>query len=531
MQLHALASCAPPWHIWAMLSEFRPTAPLPAPPETFNMARYVLSHAMDLGDKTALAVVTPDGTGETHWTFAQLERAVRGVAGGLLARGLAPGDRVLLRLGNTVDFPLAFLGAIAAGLVPVPTSSQLTGAEITKMSAMVAPSLIVAGDGIALPSGTDAPVLDRDALHALASHTPAPFHMGDPERPGYIVFTSGTSGKARAVVHAHRAIWARQMMWEGWYGLTRDDRLMHAGAFNWTYTLGTGLMDPWSAGATALIPAAGTGSDQLGALLARERVTIFAAAPGVYRQMLRAPLPALPALRHGLSAGEKLPATTREHWVSATQTPIHEAYGMSECSTFISGAPDHPAPPGTLGFPQAGRHVAVLDEDGRIVPRGTPGIMAVHRSDPGLMLGYLGAEKDTKNRFSGDWFLTGDTVSMGPDSAIRFEGRSDDIMNAGGFRVSPIEVEAAMTLHPGVHEAACAEVAVKDDATVIACFYTPETGPVRSDELSAHAHAQLAHYKCPRLFIALEALPRGANNKLLRGTLRAQFEAGTLTTL
>ncbi|MDE9448945.1 acyl--CoA ligase [Aliiroseovarius sp. Z3] len=514
-----------------MLSEFRPTAPLPAPPKAFNMARYVLTHAADLGDKTALSVVTPVGTGETHWTYGQLDRAVRGVAGGLLAQGLTPGDRVLLRLGNTVDFPLAFLGAIAAGLVPVPTSSQLTEAEITKMAAMISPRMIIAGNEIALPSGTDAPVLDVRALHMLSEHTPAPFHMGDPERPGYIVFTSGTSGKARAVVHAHRAIWARRMMWDGWYGLTRDDRLMHAGAFNWTYTLGTGLMDPWSVGATALIPAAGTTSDQLGPLLAREGATIFAAAPGVYRQMLRTTLPALPALRHGLSAGEKLPAVTRARWIDATQKPIHEAYGMSECSTFISGAPSHPAPTGTLGYPQPGRHIAVLDADGQITPRGTPGIMAVHRSDPGLMLGYLGAEQDTKNRFSADWFLTGDTVSMAADSAITFEGRSDDIMNAGGFRVSPIEVEAAMALHPGIHEAACAEVAVKDDATTIACFYTPENEPTPEDLLSAHAHAHLAHYKCPRLFIPLDTLPRGANNKLLRATLRERFEAGELTQL
>ena len=493
------------------------------------MARYVLTHADDLGTKTALSVVTPNGAGETHWTYAQLARAVCGLAGGLSAQGVRPGDRVLLRLGNTVDFPLAFLGAIAAGAVPVPTSSQLTRAEISKMAAMVDPKLIFADEGIALPDGTDAPVLNVDMLHRLADHPPASFHMGDPERPAYIVFTSGTSGKARAVVHAHRAIWARQMMWTGWYGLTRDDRLMHAGAFNWTYTLGTGLMDPWTVGATALIPAAGTAAADLGHLLAREQVTIFAAAPGVYRQMLRAPLPALPNLRHGLSAGEKLPATTRAHWIDATGTPIHEAYGMSECSTFVSGSPDHPAPEGTLGFPQPGRHIAVVDDTGHPVARNEAGIMAVHASDPGLMLGYLGAEKDTKARFRNDWFLTGDTVSMNPDGAITFEGRSDDIMNAGGFRVSPIEVEAAMALHPGVHEAACAEVAIKADATVIACFYTLEGAALSDQDLSAHAHATLAHYKCPRLFIPVTTLPRGANNKLLRSSLRTAFERGGLS--
>ena len=90
----------------------------------------------------------------------------------------------------------------------------------------------------------------------------APWHMGDPDRLGYIIYTSGTSGRPSAVMHAHRAIWARQMMVRGWYDLKPEDRVMHAGAFNWTYTLGTGLMDPWTAGATALIPAAGRSEER-----------------------------------------------------------------------------------------------------------------------------------------------------------------------------------------------------------------------------------------------------------------------------
>ena len=104
--------------------------------------------------------------------------------------------------------------------------------------------------------------------------------MGDPDRPGYIIYTSGTSGQPRAVTHAHRAIWARRMMWEGWYGLTENDRLLHAGAFNWTYTLGTGLLDPWTRGATALIPGKGVTPDTLGLLMQQHDATIFAAAPG-----------------------------------------------------------------------------------------------------------------------------------------------------------------------------------------------------------------------------------------------------------
>ncbi|TYB81626.1 class I adenylate-forming enzyme family protein [Maritimibacter fusiformis] len=508
-----------------MLSIDAPGPRLAPPPAAFNLAQYVLADGAAHPDKLALSVVGP--TRSDDWSHARLSRAVLGIAGGFQALGLAPGSRVLLRLGNSVEFPLAFLGAIAAGLVPVPTSSQLTGAEITPMAGMLDPALIVAGPGIALPAPLPAPVITEAELHDLAGHAPAAPVMGDPDRPAYAVFTSGTSGTPRAVVHAHRAIWARRMMWDGWYGLRPDDRLMHAGAFNWTYTLGTGLMDPWSRGATALIPAADTRVADLPGLMAAHNATIFAAAPGVYRQMLRHDLPPLPTLRHGLSAGEKLAESIRDAWQGATGTAIYEAFGMSECSTFVSGAPDRPAPTGTLGRAQPGRRIAVLGADGP-VRRATPGVLAVAADDPGLMLGYLGAEDETRARFRDGWFVTGDSVSMAKDGAITYLGREDDMMNAGGYRVSPVEVEAAMAAHPGVHEAACLTLKVSDSASVIACFYVPEAAPTEQVDLSAHAHTRLAHYKCPRLFVAVDALPRGANNKLLRRVLRDRVEAGEI---
>ncbi len=515
--------------MWNMLSEVRPTAPLPPAPRRFNLAAHVLRHAQALGDKTALSVVAMNGQ-DIHWRFSDLARAVAGVATGLVECGLRPGDHLLLRLGNTIDFPLAFLGAIHAGMIPVPTSSQLTRTEITKMAAIIRPHKIIAAPGIALPKGANEDqVIGTALLHEMAKSPPAPCHLGAADRPAYVIFTSGTSGQPRAVVHAHRALWARQMMFDGWYGLRADDRLMHAGAFNWTYTLGTGLMDPWTIGATALIPAAGTPATELAPLMARHGATLFAAAPGVYRQMLKHKLPSLPALRHGLSAGEKLPETTRLAWRDQTGTEIYEAYGMSECSTFVSASPNRPAPQGTLGFPQPGRHLAVVDPDGCPVPRGTPGAMAIHRSDPGLMLGYLGAPEATKARFCGNWFVTGDTVRMTAKGAIAFEGRTDDIMNAGGFRVSPIEVEAVMMRHPAIREAACAEVPIKADATVIACFFVAQDAAPDPSELAQHAHERLAHYKCPRLFLPVDTLPRGANNKLLRGALREGFVAGRYT--
>lgn len=503
-----------------MLSVHADPTPAPACPAPFNLAAEVLARAPELAEKSAMQILRP--TGAERWSYARLEAAVRGAGSGLLAAGLAPGDRVLLRLGNVPEFPVAFLGAIAVGLVPVPTSSQLTGPEITALAAEIAPAAVIAGAGIALPDHP-ARVIDAETLRGFEALAPADYAMGDPDRLAYMVFTSGTSGRPRAVMHAHRAIRARRMMHQGWYGLTEADRLLHAGAFNWTYTLGTGLMDPWSVGATALIPGPGVAVDQLALLLRRFDATLFAAAPGVFRQILKGHrhLP-LPRLRHGLSAGEALPDTIRAAWTAATGTPIHEALGMSECSTFISGSPARPAPVGCAGYPQPGRHLAVLDAAGRPVARGQPGVLAVHRSDPGLFLGYFGQDAETKARFAGDWFLTCDTVSMDPDGAIRYLGRDDDMMNAGGYRVSPLEVEAAIARHPDAGEVAAIEIRVKADASVIAACYT---GPATPEALQAHAETCLARYKQPRLFRPVAELPKNPNGKLNRRALRERFAA------
>ncbi|MDO8882153.1 MAG: class I adenylate-forming enzyme family protein [Pseudotabrizicola sp.] len=499
------------------------TGPAPTVPAPFNMAQHVLAKpAARLPDKLALQIIKLNDA--DAWSYARLLAAVLGCATGLRAAGLQPGDRILMRLANQVEFPILFLGALAAGMVPVATSAQLTSAEISPMAARIAPRLIVASSGVALPDGQFCPIITDADIRAMERLPPAPFHLGDPDRPGYIIFTSGTSGSPMAVVHAHRAILARSMMHAGWEGLGESDRLLHAGAFNWTYTLGTGLMDPWCVGATALIPGTGVEAADLPALIQRHEATIFAAAPGVYRQMLRATLPALPRLRHGLSAGEKLGDDTRAAWVKATGTPICEALGMSEISTFVSESPTRAAPAGATGFAQTGRRIAALGPDLSPVPRGTPGQMAIDRRDPGLMLGYLDAPEATAARLSGGWFLTGDSIVIDDQGAVTYLGRDDDQMNAGGYRVSPVEVEAAMARFPGLLEAAVTEIEVKPGVTVIACFYTA-AAPLDDTALNAHAATHLARYKQPRLFRHLPALPRGANAKLNRRALRAM---GTL---
>ncbi|MFV0299773.1 MAG: class I adenylate-forming enzyme family protein [Paracoccus sp. (in: a-proteobacteria)] len=479
-----------------------------------NLTEHVLRAGAATPDRLALSVVGLSRA--DRWSYARLIAAVRGTATGFMNAGLRPGDRVLLRLGNRPAFPVAYLGAIAAGIVPVPTSAMLTGPEISKLAAEIAPALIVAGKGVALPDHP-ALVLTESALAAFADLPPAEFAQGDPDRLAYIIYTSGSSGKPRAVMHAHRAILARRMMFDGWYGLTESDRLMHGGAFNWTFTLGTGLMDPWTLGATALIPAEGVAIEQIPLLAARHGATILAGAPGIFRRMLRADWITPPGLRHGLSAGERLDPGLRAAWAARTGTDLHEAMGASELSTFISGSPARPAREGTAGFAQPGRQVAIVDEDGAPLPPGEPGLLAVGRDDPGLFLGYLNQPEETAARFRGDWFITGDQARMDPDGAITMLGRADDIMNAGGFRVAPPEIEEVLVAHPGAGDLAAAELSVGSGSSIIAAFWT---GPATEAELRTMAETALARYKQPRAYIHLDALPRTPTGKINRRALR-----------
>ncbi len=490
------------------------TRPYPALPSAFNLAGHVLARPAGLGDKPALVIL--HSAHDEVISHARLQTMILGSATAVTNLGLAPGARILLRLGNGPAFPILFLAAIAADLVPVPTSAALTGPEVTRLAALVQPQLIIAEPGLALPDHP-APVIAPD-LHTWECQPPLTPQPGDPEREAYVICTSGTSGQPAAVSHAHRAILARAAMHQAWEGLTGQDRLLHAGAMNWTYTLGTGLLDPWTLGATALVPSAGTPPAALPALLARANATIFAAAPGIFRQMLRSPFPALPTLRHALSAGEALPETTRSAWTRATGTAVHEALGMTEISTYISGSPSRPAPPGTTGFVQPGRHVAILGEDGHPVARGTMGQLAVGRGDPGLMRGILGAAP-----LQEPWFRTGDLARMEPSGAVTHLGRADDLLNAGGFRVAPIEIEAAFQDLPDLVACAASEVRLTPETTLLALFYEA-SGSIDPSLLHQRAELALARWKQPRHYQRVATLPRTANGKLIRRALPALFQ-------
>ncbi len=255
-------------------------------PSAFNIAEYVLAASQSTPDKIALEILNGPGDISEAWTYGELARAVQGTATGLRDKGAKRGDILVLRLGNSTDFPILFLAAITLGAIPVPTSAQLTPPEFDRILDDLGDVFAVVLDDALEPPTRGVPLISQGELKEMRDLPPHPFAKTTRDDPAYIVYTSGSSGTPKGVVHAHRAIWARRAMWLGWYDLTPDDRMLHAGAFNWTFTLGTGLMDPWAIGATALVYQGAPNRHIWSELAHAHAATLFAGAPGVFRQLL-----------------------------------------------------------------------------------------------------------------------------------------------------------------------------------------------------------------------------------------------------
>ena len=515
---------------------------LPPPPDRFNIARYCLGkNAIERRDKAALILVGDDGPAQ-RLCYGELDLAVRRLAGGLLGLGLSPGARLMIRMDNDLPYILTFFAALAAGLVPLPSSAALTGEEAEfLLNDSGATALALSDD---LPLAHDVPselvVLRTEQIVGLSRDAePRPYAETTAEDPAFLIYTSGTIGQPKGVLHGHRSAWGRRPMYQGWYGIGETDIVLHAGAFNWTYTLGVGMIDPWANGATAVLYKGSPDPSVWPALIERFSVTIFATVPSLYRRILKYGTfsrERLGTLRHGLTAGEALPPAVQDAWRAATGTPLYEALGMSEISTYVSTGPGMTIKPGSPGKPQPGRRVAILagrsnapesDEQQTAVelPPGEIGLLAVHRSDPGLMLGYWRRPEEEALVYRGEWFCGGDLAHLDDDGYVWFHGRDDDILNPMGYRLSPLEIEGVLAHHPMVHEVAVGEVAVSPEVKILAAFVIPH-GRGDETELLDWAKRHLAGYKLPRRVVFVDHLPRTRNGKLRRRELPRSLSGG-----
>jgi len=505
-----------------------------------------------VADETAM-IVEDDTVGTSRATFAELADASSRFAQLLRHLDVGLGERVLIRLPNSLAYPIAFLGAMKRGAIAVPTSTLLVAEEVRylaqdsgaavlvthkSMWPDLAPALgdveglrhvILAGTGPlpAQPLGGCA-LHDLDAELATIADVEPP-HPTRADDPAYLVYTSGTTGHPKGVLHAHRAMIGRRPAATHWFDFQPGDRIMHSGKFNWTYVLGSGLMDPLYNGLTVIVHEGRNDATLWPTLIARHGCTVFIGVPTIYRQIIQKTgytKQDLPTLRHCMSAGEHLSDEMLAAWRERFGMDVYEAIGMSEISYYLSQNKFHPIRPGSAGFPQPGHDVHLLDEDLQEVPAGEEGVICIRDDDPGLFLRYWNLPEETAKHRHDGWFLTGDYARRDAEGYFWFIGRRDDIINTFGYRVSPHEVERVMKTHPDVADCvAIGEDIDKDKTLVAACVVLHPGATATEADLLAFGEQHLAGYKRPKRIHLMTDYPRTKNGKVIRSQLKRLVEA------
>ena len=345
----------------------------------------------------------------------------------------------------------------------------------------------------------------------------------------YLVYTSGTTGHPKGVLHAHRALIGRLPASQYWFSFADHDRIMHSGKFNWTYVLGSALMDPLFHGHTVVVYEGPNDPLLWPKLIAKHECTIFIGVPTIYRQIIQKSefsQKDLPSLRHCMSAGEHLSDEMLTAWRERFGMDVYEAIGMSEISYYLSQNTENPIRPGSAGFPQPGHDVRLLDPDTLTeVPRGEEGMISIADTDPGLFLSYWNLPEETAKARHDGWFFTGDYARLDEDGYIWFLGRKDDIINTFGFRVSPHEVERIMKTHPEVADCVSVGQDISKDKTLVAACVVLKPGAKATEaDLLAFGQAHLAGYKRPKLVHIVEDYPRTKNGKVIRSQLKTLLE-------
>jgi len=529
-------------------------------PEYFNIGMACSDRHLNSSHSKEIAmIVENDVLGTSQITFAELAHKTDQFAQLLRNLNVKVGDRVLIRLPNSLEYPIAFLGTMKMGAIAVPTSTLLTAEEVAYLAKDSGATVLVT-DATAWLALEDQLVNNLRNLpnlsHILLSETSQTHAHGylnvlslesslceinkfdipyktKAEDPAYLVYTSGTTGYPKGVLHAHRALLGRAPASQYWFDFDESlqDRIMHSGKFNWTYVLGSGLMDPLYLGKTVIVHEGKNDAELWTRLIAKHSATIFVGVPTIYRQIIQKTQTSkvsVPSLRHCMSAGEHLSDEVLSEWRLRFGMDIFEAVGMSEFSYYLSQSKFRPIRPGSAGFPQPGHAIKLLDpETLEEVTLGCEGMICVPAADPGLFLHYWNLTEETAKYKHDGWFFTGDYARYDEDGYIWFLGRKDDIIKSFGYRVSPYEIERVYKGHPDVADcAAVGEELEKDKVLVVVYAILKPNTQTTADDLAAFGKQHLAAYKSPKTVYLVNDFPRTKNGKILRKDIKPSMAIG-----
>ena len=516
-----------------------------APGPRFNFAQHLMER--NAGRASKLAYIDDRGT----ISYGTLAANIRRAAAALLASGVRREERVLLLMHDCIDWPVSFLGAMYAGIVPVAVNTLLTAedyaymlrhsrAQTALVSAALLPVLqeamaaadamgghevktvIVSQPETSLPEG----MVPLNLLLARHEPLPAPADTG-PDDPGFWLYSSGSTGSPKGALHSHaNPYWTAELYGTPVLGLAEDDVCFSAAKLFFAYGLGNALSFPLSAGATTILMAeratpSATFRRWCGEI-GDTRPTMFFGAPTGYAGMLAAPdLPARQdvSLRLCSSAGEALPGELGERFLTHFGCDIIDGIGSTEMlHIFLSNCPGQ-VRYGTTGWPVPGYCVELRGEDGTPVADGETGDLYIQGPSAAIM--YWGNREKSRETFLGAWTKSGDKYVRNADGSFTYAGRSDDMLKVSGIYVSPFEVEATLAQHPAVLETAVIGVLDHEGLPKTKAFVVLKPGMHTSDaDLKAFVKDRLAPYKYPRIIEFVDDLPKTATGKIQRFKLR-----------
>ena len=481
---------------------------------------------MEASPASRLGIVAVDREGSRRdWYFGELIAQSAGLSGAFAARGVKRGDVVMTLVGNRIEWVLSLLACWRMGAVALPCSTMLRRQDLALRVAAAEPTLCVGEDALLaeLPDGVAtmtmgevAAALDED----LPQETPAPVEDMEPEDPALIVFTSGTTGEPRGVVHGYRYLLGQQGQAEHWFGARKGELAWCTTATGWSKSARNVFLAPWLTGATAVIHDGRFDPAERLDFVEALGVNVLCQAPTEYRMIAkRADLRKLPKLRRVVSAGEPLEAETIAAWRTATGLEAADGYGQTETGHVSGNHVGVPVREGSMGKPLAGLETRIVPTEG--ADDGTPAAGELQlraASSPTFFSRYLDGE-----RFEDEWWPTGDLVREDEDGYLFFEGRDDDIILSSGYRIGPFEVESALLSHPAVAEAAAIAAPDPERGAVVRAIVVPngrEPSGELARELQEHCKRETAPYKFPRIVEFATELPKTSSGKIKRAQLR-----------
>ena len=522
-------------------------------PEYYNFGFDVIDKLAG-EDRNRLAMIWVNQEGcEVTFTFRQMMNLSNSAANMLLKYGIKKGDRVIIMLTRVPEWWIFALACIKLGAVFCPCPTMLTGKDLKYRINAAKIRMVITDrenapkvDEICneCPSLRSRLVIDAEIPGWISYREeqdyPAPVSrrlvtMTGMERtksgdPLVIYFTSGTTGEPKMVVHNHALPLGHITTGRFWLDLRQNDLHFTLADTGWAKSSWGKFFGPWMEGACILVYdiRGRFKATELLPILEKYEVTVFCAPPTVYRMLILADLKKydLKELRHCVSAGEPLNPEVIRVWKEGTGLVIYEGYGQTELVLVIGTFPCMEARPGSMGKPSPGWQIELHDDDGKIVPPGAVGRIAI-RVNPrpvGMFDGYLNDKEANESAFLGDFYYTGDKAYTDSDGYFWFVGRDDDVIKSSGYRIGPFEVESALLEHPAVKEAAVVGSPDVIRGMIVKAFIVLKEGNRPSEQLvkdiQKFVKKTTAPYKYPRAIEFVDDLPKTISGKIRRNVLR-----------